>query len=154
MAVMRDSHKLLVTPYWEFKRHFGGKTVLAGLRLKSIVLMIVSKLTFKVWFLFWLFSMASGRHPALAPSVSDRGSHEKMELISTRHFNKFSVWSRGRTYPLFEDIISYPYPGPKKGYYILSLSRQKKGYGYISYILCQNFCQHCHSFWTTKSQTW
>jgi hypothetical protein len=36
---------------------------------------------------------------------------------------------------------SYPYPGPKKGYYILSLSHQKKGYGYnhihISYILCQ-----------------
>jgi hypothetical protein len=35
---------------------------------------------------------------------------------------------RGRTYHLFEDIISYPYPGPQKGYYILSLSRQKKGY--------------------------
>jgi hypothetical protein len=34
--------------------------------------------------------------------------------------------SRGRTYPFFEDIISYPYPGPIKGYYILSLSRQKK----------------------------
>jgi uncharacterized protein YdhG (YjbR/CyaY superfamily) len=33
---------------------------------------------------------------------------------------------RGRTYPLLEDSISYPYPGPKKGYYILSLSRQKK----------------------------
>jgi hypothetical protein len=28
----------------------------------------------------------------------------------------------------FEDIISYPYPGPQKGYYyyILSLSREKK----------------------------
>jgi hypothetical protein len=36
------------------------------------------------------------------------------------------ILHRGRTYPLFEDIISYPYPGPKKGYYILSLSRQKK----------------------------
>jgi hypothetical protein len=33
---------------------------------------------------------------------------------------------RGRTYPLFEDIISYPYPGPQKGYYILSISRPKK----------------------------
>jgi hypothetical protein len=33
-----------------------------------------------------------------------------------------------------KDIIPYPYPGPKKGY------------GYISYILCQKFCQHCHSF--------
>jgi hypothetical protein len=53
---------------------------------------------------------------------------------------------RGRTYPLFEDIISYPYPGPKKEYYILPLSRQKKGYGYISYILCQILCQHCQSF--------
>jgi hypothetical protein len=31
---------------------------------------------------------------------------------------------RGRTYPLFEDIISYP--GSKKGYYILSISRPKK----------------------------
>jgi hypothetical protein len=39
----------------------------------------------------------------------------------------FSLFeTRGRTYPLFEDIISYPYPGPQKGYYILSLSRQKK----------------------------
>jgi hypothetical protein len=34
-----------------------------------------------------------------------------------------------------KDIISYPYPGPKKGYRYT-----------ISYILCQNFCQHCHSF--------
>jgi hypothetical protein len=68
---------------------------------------------------------------------------------------KYTTYLRGRTYPLFEDIISYPYPGPKKRYYILSLSRQKKGYGYtISYILCQKICQHCHSFWTTKSQTW
>jgi hypothetical protein len=25
-----------------------------------------------------------------------------------------------------QDIISYPYPGPQKGYYTLSLSRQKK----------------------------
>jgi hypothetical protein len=33
---------------------------------------------------------------------------------------------RGRTYPLFEDIISYPYPGPTKGYYILSISRPQK----------------------------
>jgi hypothetical protein len=31
--------------------------------------------------------------PALAPSVSDRGEHEEMELISTHHFDKFSVWS-------------------------------------------------------------
>jgi hypothetical protein len=30
----------------------------------------------------------------------------------------------------------------------------KKGYGYIPYILYQKFCQHCHSFLTTKSQTW
>jgi hypothetical protein len=36
------------------------------------------------------------------------------------------MFSRGRTYTLFEDIISYPYPGPKKGYYILSISRPKK----------------------------
>jgi hypothetical protein len=33
-----------------------------------------------------------------------------------------------------KDIISYPYPGPKKGY------------GYISYILCQKFCQPSLSF--------
>jgi hypothetical protein len=37
-----------------------------------------------------------------------------------------TVFVRGRTYPLFEDIISYPYPGPQKGYYILSISRPKK----------------------------
>jgi hypothetical protein len=60
--------------------------------------------------------------------------------------NYYGLLCRGRTYPLFEDIISYPYPGPQKGYYILSISRPKKGYGYISYILCQNYCQHCHSF--------
>jgi hypothetical protein len=40
-----------------------------------------------------------------------------------------------------KDIISYHY-------------HSKKGYGYISYILCKKICQHCHSFWTTKSQTW
>jgi hypothetical protein len=34
MAVMRDSHKLLVTPNREIER-FGGKTVLSGLRRKS-----------------------------------------------------------------------------------------------------------------------
>jgi hypothetical protein len=33
--VLRDSHKLLVTPYREFEQEFGGKTVLAGLRQKS-----------------------------------------------------------------------------------------------------------------------
>jgi hypothetical protein len=32
--------------------------------------------------------------PALAPSVSDRGAHEEIELISTHHFDKFSVWSQ------------------------------------------------------------
>jgi hypothetical protein len=45
--VLRDSHKLLVTPYREFERQFGGKTVLAGLRLKK-QLMVVSKITFEV----------------------------------------------------------------------------------------------------------
>jgi hypothetical protein len=33
--VLPDSHKLLVTPYLEFERQFGGKTVLAGLRLNK-----------------------------------------------------------------------------------------------------------------------
>jgi hypothetical protein len=40
----------------------------------------------------------------------------------------------------FVDIISYPYPGPIKGYYILSLSRQKKSLN----IFVKR--QHCHSF--------
>jgi hypothetical protein len=33
---MRDSHKLLVMPYRQFERQFGGKTVLAGLRVKKV----------------------------------------------------------------------------------------------------------------------
>jgi hypothetical protein len=33
--ILRDSHKLLVTPYREFERQFGGKTVLTALRLKK-----------------------------------------------------------------------------------------------------------------------
>jgi hypothetical protein len=37
-----------------------------------------------------------------------------------------------RTYPFFEDIISYPYPDPKKD--IISYHYHgKKGYVYISY---------------------
>jgi hypothetical protein len=32
--------------------------------------------------------------PALAPSGLDRGAHEDIELISTPHFDKFSVWSQ------------------------------------------------------------
>jgi hypothetical protein len=32
-GILRDSHKLLVTPNREFEGQFGGKTVLAGLRL-------------------------------------------------------------------------------------------------------------------------
>jgi hypothetical protein len=52
--VLRDSHKLLVTPYREFEQQCGGKTVLAGLRLKK-QLMVVSKITFEVWSLIWFF---------------------------------------------------------------------------------------------------
>jgi hypothetical protein len=33
--VLRDSHKPFLTPNREFERQFGGKTVLAGLRLKK-----------------------------------------------------------------------------------------------------------------------
>jgi hypothetical protein len=33
--ILRDSHKPFLTPNQEFERQFGGKTVLAGLRLKS-----------------------------------------------------------------------------------------------------------------------
>jgi hypothetical protein len=33
------------------------------------------------------------------------------------------VLSRGLTYPFFEDIISYPYPGPPKGYWPMSCER-------------------------------
>jgi hypothetical protein len=51
VEVVRDSHKLLLSPYREFERHFGGKTVLAGLRLKK-QLMVVSKITFEVSNLF------------------------------------------------------------------------------------------------------
>jgi hypothetical protein len=47
--VLRDSHKLLVTPHREFERKIVGKTVLAGLRLKK-QLMVVSKITFEVYF--------------------------------------------------------------------------------------------------------
>jgi ribosomal protein RSM22 (predicted rRNA methylase) len=37
---------------------------------------------------------------------------------------------RGRTYPLFEDIISYPYPGQKKDIISYPYPGPKKGYGY------------------------
>jgi hypothetical protein len=33
--VLRDSHKLLVTLYREFEQQFGGKIVLAGLKIKE-----------------------------------------------------------------------------------------------------------------------
>jgi hypothetical protein len=46
--VLRDS--LVVTPYREFERQFGEKTLLAGLRLIK-QLMVVSKITFEVVFL-------------------------------------------------------------------------------------------------------
>jgi hypothetical protein len=53
--------------------------------------------------------------------------------MSGRKLLDFGTWNngRGQTYPFFEDIISYPYTGPQKGYYILSLSRQKKIWIYI-----------------------
>jgi hypothetical protein len=77
--VLRDSHKLLVTPY----REFGGKTVLAGLRLKK-QLMVVSKTHLKFEVCFDVFTSRQA-DPTIAPSVSDRGAH------STCHFGKFSV---------------------------------------------------------------
>jgi hypothetical protein len=49
-------------------------------------------------------------------------------------------------------IISYPYPGPIKEYYILSLSRQKKDMDILYILLFQKSSnifvkrQHCHSF--------
>jgi hypothetical protein len=64
--LLQDSHKLLLTPYREFERQFGGKTVLAGLRLKK-QLMVVSKITFQVWNLFRFFSIASGDFYFSAP---------------------------------------------------------------------------------------
>jgi hypothetical protein len=79
-----------VTPYREFERQFGGKTVLAGLRLKNSSQK--SHLKFEVCFDFFPW------HQVIfifsAPTVSDCGVHEEMELISTRHFDKFSVWSQ------------------------------------------------------------
>jgi hypothetical protein len=47
-------------------------------------------------------------------------------MTQNDNLKRYVISNRGRTFPLFEDSISYPYPGPKKGYYILSLSRQKK----------------------------
>jgi hypothetical protein len=74
--VLRDSHKVLVTPYREFEQQFVGKTVLAGLRLKK-QLMVVSKSHLKFEVCFDIFSIASGdfyfsalwADPALSPSV-------------------------------------------------------------------------------------
>jgi hypothetical protein len=43
---------------------------------------------------------------------------------------------RHRTYPQKKDIISYPYPGPQKGYYILSyITAKKRIWIYILYPL-------------------
>jgi hypothetical protein len=55
---------------------------------------------------------------------------------------------RGRTYPLFEDIISYPYPGPQKGYYILSISRPKKRI----WIYIKSFVKNFASIVTVSEQ--
>jgi hypothetical protein len=66
---------------------------------------------------------------------------------------KYDFKFRGRTYPLFEDIISYPYPSPKKGYCFLSLSRQKKDMD----IYPISFVKMFASIFTVseqKSQTW
>jgi hypothetical protein len=101
--VLRDSQKLLVKSYREFERQFGGKTVLAGLRLKKQSMVRSSEkshLKFEVCFDFFhhirwfLILLAHQADPALAPLVSDRVVHEAMELISIRHFHKFSVWSQ------------------------------------------------------------
>jgi hypothetical protein len=63
---------------------------------------------------------------------------------------------RGRTYPLFEDIISYPYPGPKKGYYILSITRPKKRiWIYILYPLSNFLPAHKSStFYQIELKPW
>jgi hypothetical protein len=99
--VLQDS-QLLVTPYREFERQFGGKTVLAGLRLKKQLCKGRLKNYMKFDLIFFIASgdfylsapvrptRISRRHDA---SVWDRAGHEEMELISTRHFDKFSVWS-------------------------------------------------------------
>jgi hypothetical protein len=63
-------------------------------------------------------------------------NHEGILCSSTLVF-------RGRTYPFFEDIISYPYPGPIKGYYIQSLSRQKKNMD----IYPISFCSKSHQIY-------
>jgi hypothetical protein len=79
--VLRDSHKLLVTPYREFEQQFGGKTVLAGLRLKKQFFPLNQV----------IFILA---HPRRQSRIVARRAHEEMELISTCHFNKFWVWSQ------------------------------------------------------------
>jgi hypothetical protein len=78
----------LVTPYRECELQFGGKTVLAGLREICFDFFPLHQVIF-------ILAHPSERPGSRSmPSVLDRGAHEEMELISTRHFDKFSVWSQ------------------------------------------------------------
>jgi hypothetical protein len=47
-------------------------------------------------------------------------------------------FDRGRTYLLFEDIISYPYPGPKKDVISYHYHGKKRIWIYVLYPLSKN----------------
>jgi hypothetical protein len=51
-------------------------------------------------------------------------------MAMAKHLGVNENFDRGRTYPLFEDIISYPYPDPKKDITSYPYPGPKKGYGY------------------------
>jgi hypothetical protein len=77
-----------VTPYQEFEWQFGGKTVLAGLRVKK-QLMVVSKITFEVWSLFWFFSIASGDFYFSGPVRPTRLSRRQSQIVAHKWWSLF-----------------------------------------------------------------
>jgi hypothetical protein len=82
-----------------------------------------------------LWGICCNTKPGLEPSKTP--GLPPPAVLSTSKLQK-KMWKiRGRTYPFFEDIISYPYPGPKKRIlYTIHIQAQKKDMDIypISYI--------------------
>jgi hypothetical protein len=65
-----------------------------------------------IWILYQKKDMNGYEHNAYVRSK--KAYHADIGRIYIKEY--LYPISRVRTYPLFEDIIAYPYPGPKKGY--------------------------------------
>jgi hypothetical protein len=79
-----------------------------------------------------LWGICCNTKPGLEPSKTP--GLPPPAVLSTSKLQK-KMWKiRGRTYPFFEDIISYPYPGPKKRIlYTIHIQAQKRIWIYTLY---------------------